>query len=241
MNVFSCGTRIIMTLFNSSALFFSVKLASCQEIQNYLGFSQPDGVYKLGHSDGGSTLVYCDMHTAGGGWSLVYRYSFTDYANFKQGTNAVSLAPDWSYSCDVPKSSTPPLSETEYGAVAYNRWQHLSVTNEFMIKSNITHWIKCTPTTQGASLATLSMGNFNCEKIKLVSPNCTTTSYANVILQVNYLGPVLWLNSASSPYYLVYWDCRTSDHWPAHDPCAHVPTPTHVKGVIDPYGAVYFR
>ena len=152
------------------------------------------------------------------------------------------LIPDWGYTCHIPRSTTAPLSETEYGAMAYNRWQHLSVRNEFMIKSNITHWIKCTPTTQGASLATLTAGTFTCDKIKLVATACVSpTNYPNVILSTTTTFPGLFLTSAGVGHHLYYWDCETTTCcWPAHDSCGQTQQ-NQLTGVSDPYAAIYLR
>ena len=47
--------------------------------------------------------VYCDMETHGGGWTLVYSYTFTSYDNFDVGENAVTPRPNWpSPSANVP-------------------------------------------------------------------------------------------------------------------------------------------
>ena len=48
-----------------------------------------------------------------GGWTLVWSYTFTDYANFDSGSNAVIPRPTWKSSgANTRVSTTVPLSET---------------------------------------------------------------------------------------------------------------------------------
>ena len=75
------------------------------------------------------------MKTQGGGWTLVYRYTFTNDSSFDAANNAVTPRPNWStYGNNVPISITPPLGESSLSALVWN---------EFMVKSTVNDCIVC--------------------------------------------------------------------------------------------------
>ena len=102
----------------------SSAVSSCQALRSQPLWS-PSGVYWI-DPDGGSQdnafKVYCDMETDGGGWTLVWSYTSTNYLNFKSHLNAVTPEPNWqilnaSHQIESRISTTPRLSETDYNAM----------------------------------------------------------------------------------------------------------------------------
>ena len=170
------------------------------------------------------------METRGGGWTLVYSYTFTNYNSFSSSSNAVTPRPNWPASSgNVPISTTPPLSESSRGAVDWNLWKNIGKV--FMIKSNINDWIVCQP--NGGSLVTKTAGSISCQNIKNVATACSSV----VPYRVDWYsrGPTL---RVSSFYYDFDGDTRT--HWPAHDPCGK-DGQNHKKRVSNPGGQIYVR
>ncbi len=170
------------------------------------------------------------METHGGGWTLVYSYTFTNYNSFQTRRNAITPRPNWpAHRANVPVSTTPPLSESYYGAVDWNLWKDIG--KEFMIKSNINDWIVCQPIS--GSLVTRKHGSVSCLNIKNSTTTCTGVAPKRV--QWWSYGPAI---TASSYFY--FFEGYTGASWPTHDPCGKDRT-NQKKGVSNPGGQIYLR
>ena len=170
------------------------------------------------------------METRGGGWTLVYSYSFTNYNSFGSGSNAVTPSPNWPIAyVHVPISTTPPLSESSLGAVDWKVWK--GIGKEFMVKSNINDWIVCQP--HGGSIVTKKNGEIICQNVKNVATACSGV--------VPYR--VLWYARGvclSTSVYYYFFKTATGRNWPTHDPCGKM-AQNHKKDVINPGGQIYLR
>ena len=168
------------------------------------------------------------METHGGGWTLAYSYTFTNYNSFTSGSNAVTPRPNWPASgANVPISTTPPLSESSRGAVDWNLWKDIG--KEFMVKSNINDWDVCQP--NGGSLVTKKEGSLSCKNIKNVTTACSSVTPYRIKWYSR--GPSL---DVSSHYY--FFD--GGGNWPTHDPCGNNGE-NHNKGLSNPGGQIYLR
>ena len=188
------------------------------------------GIYWIKPASNKLFQVYCDMEIRGGGWTLVYSYTFTNYNSFASGSNAVTLRPNWpAHQANVPISTTPPLSESSRGAVDWNLWKDIG--KEFMVKSNINDWVVCQPN-GGGSMVTKKQGSLSCRNIKNVATTCSVAPYK---ITWQPYGPILYV---SSIYY--YFDGNPRSNWPTHDPCGKS-SQNHKKGVSNPGGQIYLR
>lgn len=197
-----------------------------------------DGVYTIdpdGDGTGAPMQVYCDMTTAGGGWTLVYAYTFTNYQNFSGDSNAVTPRPSWPLNVgdSVPVSTQTPLSLTDYNAMDFALWAALG--SEFLAVSNITHWVRCSA--DSGSLVTNTGGTLICENVMNIAPVCNDTA-PNAFVPSDGAGcrPAITLQNGL----FICWDGRTNNNWPTHDPCA-INATNHVANVLDPHGAILLR
>ncbi len=201
------------------------------------GRSTGDGLYTV-DVDGRDTgldpeLVYCDMSTAGGGWTLVYAYTFAHYAFFTTAPNAVWPIPSWGASVTTSAVSTEtPTDPSDYGAMEWSRWSTFG--REFMVTSNINDHVRCTEGT--GSLVDDVSGTVSCVNIANIAPACNglaPTSYRSTTDVVR--GPIL---SRTNAYY--YWDGDSTANYPTHDPCGQNQA-NQLTGVSGPEGQIWVR
>ena len=205
---------------------------NCKDLKNKRP-SVASGVYWIdpdGGYHGNAFEAYCDQQTDGGGWTLVWSYTFTDYKNFNTGSNAITPRPTWTASsANTRVSTTVPLSETHYEAMDFALWR--TIGDQTLIKSNINNWIACKE--GSGSIVRLRAGSLSCKLVKQVSQQCAGVVPKSLLLHSR--GPYL---ISDSTYY--FFDSGTGGGWPVHDPCGSGSS-SQLKGVANPHGNIFIR
>ena len=243
-----CVLRMCFLLKNLQACVFLIhfNLGSIQELavpscKSLSSSIHPSGVYWI-DPDGGSHAnafkVYCEMETDGGGWTLVWSYTFTDYEHFKAGTNAVVPRPNWrtdNAGVNVTISTTPPLNEHDYNAFEFSLWKRFGT--EIFIKSNINNWLVCSP--NGGSFVDWRRGSVDCKIVNhITDAECQDGSPPTRFQPGMPLCGPFFDRGPWAFYY--YFDGCPGNGFPAHDPCGQTQD-NGLKNVKNPHGNVFVR
>ena len=177
------------------------------------------------------------MKTIGGGWTLVWSYTFFDYNNFASKSNAITPRPDWKVDAnvDVPISTTPPLNETDYNAINFSLSKQLG--RQVLIKSNINNWLICHP--ESGSLVDWQEGNVSCQIVKYVTDTCKDKLAPGKFSPSQGYGPMFYTTTYFGGTYY-YFDGYTLQNWPTHDPSG-TNRDNQEKNVVNPHGNIFIR
>ena len=126
----------------------------------------------------------------------------------------------------------------------FNLWKKLG--HDFMVKSNINHWIACKE--DSGSLVDYKPGMLRCRIIKNVATKCHNYVPDRLIVNTagnpagSTLGPDLVRSQSHTrlkEYYYFESNTRTRN-WPTHDPCGTNGL-NHLTYVNGPRGNIYIR
>ncbi|XP_028402406.1 uncharacterized protein LOC114525346 [Dendronephthya gigantea] len=203
---------------------------SCGHIKLSTNTSSSQEYWIQPEPDESPFLVHCEMSLFGGGWTLVYSYTFTNYANFYSSTNAVKPRPSWrAPGADVETSTTPPLKDT-FGAIAYRLWRMMG--KNVLIKSNINDWYECEDS--NGSVVLEVNGPISCKHVREIAGSCSSNAVPTYIYWEN-IGPMM---RGSTTVYR--FDGSTSKGYPTHNSCTNG-IKNEKRNVTNPYGQILIR
>ena len=175
------------------------------------------------------------MDTDGGGWTLVWAYKFTNFANFDWGNNNVApwpTMPNKVYA-EVTVSKTPPMTTTDYKAMKFPLWS--AIGSDFLVTSNINHWISCSP--GSGSLVDFRDGTISCKNVRNIAGSCPGNAPSNIVF---YTMAKFQMKGSVPPYtntgLFTSFEAETDTTRPVQDPCS---TSSVQPGVLNPDGEAH--